>query len=332
MTITDTTPGQRLNAWEELGQRLVPTKNAQAALDAAGLSGWNVRKAELIARPIITGTEDVHTKISVPDTFAIVRDNPKTGEPESLGTVGRYYHPVQNEDQIALLEALVDESGATFTSAGELRGGRTTFVTMELPEAIKVGGHDDVKLYLATFNSHDGQSSFRFVITPIRVSCANMQAAAVRSAVGSFTARHTAGGAKFALEQARQTLGMTFNYVDDFALEAQRLFEEEYTERQFIRLTASLFPTPDTASDTKKEAIAEHRSQLMKLWQASPTAETIRGTKWAALQAVTEYTDHIVTLRRKSPEELRRTRAERAVAEKSDTARLKARTRELLLK
>jgi Domain of unknown function (DUF932) len=53
-----------------------------------------------------------------------------------LGIVGSKYEPVQNEESCALLNAVTDESGAVFETAGALRGGREIFVTMRLPTGL----------------------------------------------------------------------------------------------------------------------------------------------------------------------------------------------------
>ena len=112
--------------------------------------------------PIITD-EGVRTPppIPVPDMFATVRDNPiVTGQIDYLGVVGTKYEPVQNESSCAVLDAITDESGAHFETAGALRGGRETFVTMKLPKTMtfqgRDGSEDTTEWYLAALNSHDG--------------------------------------------------------------------------------------------------------------------------------------------------------------------------------
>ena len=98
--------------------------------------------------------------LAVPDFYATVRTNPINGALDVLGVVGSKYEPVQNEASCDLLDALVDESGAHFETAGALRGGRETFVTMKLPNSMVFDGRDGSKdrtdFYLAALNSHDG--------------------------------------------------------------------------------------------------------------------------------------------------------------------------------
>src|SRR6185312_12271562 len=132
--------------------------------------------------------------------------------PEALGVVGEQYVPIQNEEHAALLDALVDESGAHFETAGSLRGGRQVFLSMKLPTTMQIGGVDPVDLYLIACNSHDGTSAFRLLVSPVRVVCANTLALAASRARSTFSIRHTAGAAG-QIEQARQALGLSFTFA-----------------------------------------------------------------------------------------------------------------------
>jgi len=159
---------------------------ARDALDAAHLSNWNVRKMALQVTQKPTLTKDGVTTpspLAVPDYYATVRTNPVNGGLDVLGVVGSKYEPVQNEASCELLDAITDESGAHFETAGALRGGRETFITMKLPNTMVFDGSQDrTEFYLAALNSHDGSSAWRGLITPVRIVCANTQSAAIGSA------------------------------------------------------------------------------------------------------------------------------------------------------
>jgi Domain of unknown function (DUF932) len=199
----DITEGQvsftnaRSDHWHRLGQSVGHTMTAREALQAAHLAGWNVRKMALQVpqQPVIDDTGvTTPTPLAVPDFYATVRTNPINGKLDILSVVGSKYEPVQNEASCGLLDALVDQSGgAHFETAGALRGGREIFVTMKLPSTVvfdgKDGSKDRTDFYLAALNSH-GSSAFRFLVTPIRIVCANTQTAAIGSAKASLAIRH----------------------------------------------------------------------------------------------------------------------------------------------
>jgi phage/plasmid-like protein (TIGR03299 family) len=286
----------RVDAWHRLGATVAGRAfTAEEAMRLGHLGGWNVRKAALIAHDL--NGEGV-TTLSAPG-YATVRDNPFTGQPEALGVVGGGYEPLQNEDHAAFLNTLADESGAIFDTAGSLRGGRQVFITMRLPESMAVGGSDAVDLNIAAFNSHDGSAAFRIVVTPVRVVCANTQAAALRRNKGSFSIRHTRN-AKAAVAAARDALGLTFKYVEEFQTEAERLIDTTLTDGQFDDLIEATFgPLDPDASERTKQADAERYDTLSFLFHEAETQQGIRGTAWAAYQAVAEYVDHYAPVRAK---------------------------------
>lgn len=286
----------RQDAWHRLGTVTDYAMTAQQALELALLTNWNVRKVALRTEPMLS--EEGVTTLNVPDQFATVRTNPVSGTPDVLGVVGKKYQPIQNEEHTELLNALVDESGAHFETAGSLKGGREVFVTMKMPQHMNIGGIDAVDLYLAALNSHDGSSAFRFLVTPVRIVCANTQAAALKSARSIFSVRHTSG-ASAALAQARQALGLTFKYQEAFEVEAERMIQQTLTDTAFMGIMDRLFPAP--AADAPASTRRRHTDQineLGRLFADASTNETIRGTQWAGYQAVTEYIDHFAPAQR----------------------------------
>jgi phage/plasmid-like protein (TIGR03299 family) len=278
----------RSHAWHRLGEVLPAEFDAAQAMRHAKLGGWNVRKEPLQTAPMLSAHGV--TTLPVPDQFATVRTNPMTGRPDVLGVVGRGYTPIQNEAHADLLDALVDESGAHFETAGSLRGGRQVFITMKLPTTMRVGGVDPVDLYLVALNSHDGTSAFRLLVSPVRVVCANTQAAAIGRAKSSFSIRHTSGAHGY-IEAARQALGLTFAYAEAFQAEADAMIARTITDEQFSAIVSQLWPVDDKSERSKSIGGNRHRT-LTRLLRHSPTNEAIRGTRWAAYQAITEYTDH----------------------------------------
>lgn len=327
----DTTDGitsfaAREDAWHRLGTTVGEAMNAEQALELAHLADWNVRKLPLTAtEPVVTHTGVTELQIEVPDRFATVRTNPINGRPETLGVVGNQYVPVQNEDNVELLNALVDQSGAHFETAGALRGGREVFVTMQMPDHIKVGGVDPVSLNLAALNSHDGSSAFRFLVTPVRIVCANTQSAALSAAKSSFSARHTRN-IRQVVTQAREALDLTFEYVEAFEAEAERMIQTEMTNREFENLVDTLWATPADDDESTKKASKQSLARkitLMDLFTDSYTNKEIRGTRWAGYQAVTEYVDHFAPVHAKGGDN-RDVRAVRALSADADALKRRA--------
>ena len=293
----------RTDAWHRLGTTVRGKAfTAEEAMSIGHLGGWSVRKLPLTASEI---TSDGVTTMNAPG-FATVRDNPFTGLPEALGVVGSGYTPLQNEEHAEFLNLLADESGAVFDTAGSLRGGKQVFITMQLPHSLRIGGQDRIDLNIAALNSHDGSSAFRILVTPVRVVCANTQAAALGNHASSFAIRHTRN-AKNAVQAARNALGLTFEYVEAFETEAERLIDTTLTDEKFDALVTGLFGAADRdASPRTQAADRERRDTLAWLWHDAATLAGIRGTGWAGYQAVTEYLDHYAPVRTKGNHEAAR--------------------------
>jgi len=309
----------RTDPWHRLGTTVAGEAfTAEDAMTLGYLGGWRVRKVPLTAAEI--GADGV-TTMDVPG-FATVRTNPFTGAPEALGVVGVGYTPLQNEEHAQFLNHLADASGAVFDTAGSLRGGRQVFVTMRLPQHLTIGGTDRVDLNIAALNSHDGTSAFRVLVTPVRVVCANTQHAALRDHVSSWSIRHTRN-AKAAVQAARDSLGLTFAYVEAFEAEAERLIDTATTDAQFFDLVADLFATPEADAPTRvRHAHTQRQHTLARLWHDADTQADIRGTAWGAYQAVAEYVDHYAPVRtRHDPATARAVR----LLTTDEPARLKAR-------
>ena len=278
----------REHAWHRLGTVLPAEFDAAQAMSYARLGGWNVRTMALQTAPALSD-DGVFGALPVPDQFATVRTNPVSGSVDVLGVVGRGYTVIQNEEHADLLNRVADEGGACFETAGSLRGGRSVFLSMKLPRTMNVGGVDRVDLYLIALNSHDGTSAFRLLVSPVRVVCANTQALALRRAQSSFSIRHTSG-ARGNIAQAREALGLTFKYAEVFEREAEQMIQASLTDAQFEQIIGKLWTTE---SESKRSAtITANRADVLTgLYADAPTNASIRGTRWAGYQAITEYLD-----------------------------------------
>lgn len=289
----------RVHAWHRLGTVLPNTMTAQEALDAAHLSNWDVRKMPLFIQPEDQLTVDGVTRpnrIVVPEKYATVRTNPIDQAIEPLGVVGKAYECIQNEEHTDLLDTLVDESGAHFETAGALNGGRAVFASLKLPKTMSIRGHngeDVTDTYIVAVNSHDGSSAFRLMVTPVRVVCQNTLSAAIGRAQAQFSIRHTSN-AKQNIALARQALGMTFKFTEQFEAEAQKMVARELAVWEAEKVIADVFRLKDgdQITDRTKKNNAEKTGVVMKLWTDAPTQENLRGTAYGLYNAITEYTDH----------------------------------------
>lgn len=315
----------RTPAWHQLGTVTNTCMTAAEVIDTARLSGWNVRKISVAGRETTGGaeTDPARNLIDAPDKAMTVRTNPVTKATDYLGVVGLGYTPVQNESCAELLDLLIDASGAHFETAGSLRGGRQVFITLKLPDGIRVAEVDDLDLYLAVSTSHDGSTALRVDATPVRVVCANTQHLALKRSVGHYTFRHTTN-VKQKIHQARQAIGITYTYRDAFTAEAERMLNTTLALDGFRAVCEQLWPTPPADAPVRTRNNHTRRARSLEyLFTEAPTQANIRSTAWSGLQAITEYTDFY------SPATDQNRRAERTLTS-ATVAGLKQRTHDLL--
>jgi phage/plasmid-like protein (TIGR03299 family) len=279
-------------AWHNLANRIFSKDEevtTQLMLDEAKLSNWNVRLSPL--------TEHISEEWNdVSQAQLVLRTNPFNQNTDVLATVGKRYNVIQNEELFAFADAIHDaDPTCRWESAGSLRKGKVVFGTVEIPRTMVLdpqGANDETKLYLIVWTSHDGSVAVQAAVTPVRVVCQNTLNLAMRNAKQSFKIRHTqTADGKIAV--ARETLGLTLGYFDEFEKQAQALFAQSITDAEFSKLIKTIYPKP--ADDASKVALTKWENKVVlldDLYHNSPTNATIKGTKWGALNALTERLDY----------------------------------------
>lgn len=268
--------------WHKLGTVTTGALTAEDALDAAKMSGWDIRR-----RPFNAMVED--KLVSRKDLSLVVRTSPFTREPEVLGVTSTKYGIVSNEAAFAFLDTFGEMGGAKFETAGSLDGGRRVFVTMRLPEEIMVGGVDPVEIYLLATTSHDRSKPFEGMIVPNRVVCRNTLDFAIQGALRKVRIRHNRN-AEERMQQAADLLAATQGYVQSFAAAMERLTAQALTRRAVEDLLEQLFPAKD--SPQAKTLADTRRTQVRSLLYTSPTIQDdVRMTGWGFVNAAAEWAD-----------------------------------------
>ena len=117
--------------WHGLGTRVPENVMSEEALRLAGL-GWHVD-----VRNVYTIGADGKPSVEVPERRATVRRH----DDKVLGTVGRYYVPVQNADALRFFDEVVGVKQAIYHTAGALDGGRIGALPTHRTEGPVRGSH-----------------------------------------------------------------------------------------------------------------------------------------------------------------------------------------------
>lgn len=278
--------------WHGLGKVLVSPPNGAEAIKQAGL-GWTVREEKLFT----ADGREVEAK-------AIVRDS----DDEILGHhVGKNWTPIQNADVFGFFDPLIDAGQAIYETAGSLRGGTRVWALARLggDDMVIVPKADDrVRRYLLLSNSHDGTLAVSVGFTPIRVVCANTLRMALDDKKESKLLKllHTKG-VKDTLEMVRDAVNVANQRfeatAETYRTLASRNIDATTLEKYVYRVFDS--PTPSKSKDaidgllakfTRKDQNARARYEAIGLLFERGRGNDllgVKGTAWAAYNAVTEY-------------------------------------------
>ena len=280
----------RQPAWHGLGTVFENEVTTKEMLDLAHLSDWNVR------------LEDV----AIPDGFEsdkgysfVTRTNPfDNTKNDVLGVVGERYVPMQNEDLFDFGDLMLD-GGGRWETAGSIKGGRQVFGSLALERETVLdpnGVGDKVNTYLLINTSHDGSVAIQASITPVRVVCANTLNLALSAVTGkkavkqSFKIRHTAT-ASGKVAQAREALGLANAYMDEFDIMAKNMIETEISKAKFDEIVALAYPAPKGEDKKGSHKKHDNKIDLIQSIYVGDYNNTIAGTAWGTLNALTERLD-----------------------------------------
>lgn len=292
---------QREWPWVTLGQNVSGTMRLDEALAQAHLDNWNVRTEKIIT---------VDSGIVPPGTYATVRD--KDGEPTYLGMVGKRYQVWQNEEAFAPVQSILDTSELEMQTAGYRDDGQQVFISMKVPDGILIAGEDRHDVNLLALTSHDGSGAVKFMVVVGRLACFNSLRPMVKGALSSWAIRHT-GRMDYKIEEARRSLDLTFNYMDEFHAEMEKMLEVPVKEWQFQHVLDKMLPIKEDATPGRLAKAKGRQALLWNLFTNSPTNEFGRGTQYAAYNALTEYADHYLPVKGADPQGIKR--ASRAMSD-----------------
>ena len=173
--------------WHKEGVALTKPPSIKDALDHAGLN-WSVEKRNTYyhykENEKFLGSENSY--IQVPNNYVIIRQD--TDKP--IGTVGRKYEIVQNDEAFKPFDVLIDY-GYELETAGALQGGKKVWILAKAPEKYMVGD-DKMLRYAFLYTSHDGSSGSCLRDTMVRVVCQNTVDLALRgNKTCNWSIRHT---------------------------------------------------------------------------------------------------------------------------------------------
>ena len=270
----------RERPWHGLGTMVEEAPDSREALIAAGLD-WDV-----VQRPVFT-----QDGVKVPGYFANVRQQ----DGSILGVVTSRYKVVQNRDAFGFTDALLGD-GVRYETAGSLMGGRKTWILAKLPTRYIIQG-EQILPYLVFSNTHDGSGAIKIAMTPIRVVCNNTLNLALDTADRSWSIHHT-GDIAAKLEDARETLFMAEDYMNELGKGFEDLSRKRLRDAAVDEYIKELLPIADDASETTEKNILRLRKDVATRYYDAPDLQGLRKNGYRFINAVSDFATHAAPIRR----------------------------------
>lgn len=215
-----------------------------------------------------------------------------------LGTVGESYSVIHHSVGFQMLDELVASvDGAHFETAGVIGKGEKVWGLVNLSQTIHVG-EDEHRIYLAFLTAHDGTASHQYRMTDIRVVCQNTFNMAISQGVKNALAISHTKNAQAKLVQIQKALaslqGQAMGLQEKLNFLASRMVTRESAEALFDRLFPKKKKDDGEEVDTTRRA--NIISEILSLYESNDNNAfpEQRGTYYNLLNAVTEYTDHVM--------------------------------------
>jgi phage/plasmid-like protein (TIGR03299 family) len=264
--------------WHRLGTKVEGLLTSNEALEAAHLD-WNVNFGEIYTNMDLDGNHNLIDKW---------RRTYRDDNDATLGIVGSRYTILQNYEAFDFMDELLGEIGAFYETAGSLKGGKSIWLMVRLPDHITVADGDELVPYLVLKNSHDGSGAVTIAAVMIRVVCANTLAMALGGNSNKFKIRHTASMHN-RVEQAREAIRLVNENMVTYSDTFRDMLNLELTEEMFEEYILEV-----TGVDIEKSRGKNIYDTIESLYLNEETNQTgdMSGTLWAAYNAVTYWTDH----------------------------------------
>lgn len=271
----------RTATWEAVGSNISAATSVEEALKISGLD-YTVEKVPVFLED---GTP-------IPGAFC----TKKEGTNDTFGVVGSQFEIIQNQEALSFVDNLVSE-GLTFVKAGENH--KMLYLIGKLP-SIEVLG-DEVTPYLIFQNSHNGSTTLKATIAPLRIVCQNQFNLTFRKAVNKISLRHTKS-IKGRLHTAQQVLLQNTEYLSEFQKQALGLAQEKVSKKQVDTLLDDIFEIKPEFNPTQVRRMEEKRDRFLSAYQADDN-QNFLGTKWGLINAYTDFVTH-KPLRKETPQAL----------------------------
>ena len=268
--------------WHGLGQSLDKDADMETWRKSAGFD-WTIKSAPV---QYLNEADGYATNVFTGQNVLYRSD---TNAP--LSVVTDRYQVVQPAEVLDFFDGLVKEAGFRLHTAGTLRGGKRLWALAETGKFGEVCKDDGVGGFLLLSTSCDKTLATTARFTTVRVVCNNTLTMAHSDAKTLVSVPHST---VFDHEKVKDQLGKASESFGSFMEMAKHL-----QKQQMRSLEADMFIKKliEPLNQVKKEEYELGKNRTYQaIWNlfegGAKGSELVGHTKWAMLNAVTEYYDH----------------------------------------
>lgn len=262
----------RTTTWHAIGKSVEECTNMEQVLRASGLD-YTVEM-----RPVY-----FDNGIKIPNRYATVR----TSDNHPYDVLSDKFQIIQNRDAFDFVNYMGDE--LSFEKAGETQNGMV-YIIGKLPDVSILG--DAFTPHVIFRNGFNGKIKITAAISPLRLVCQNQFNFAFKNAASAITIRHV-GNAEAKLVEAKETLRMCADYMQELNTMAEHFAGMKISGPQMERVVKYLFPIPDDTNINpfKRKNLEDQRAAFLRAHEQEDN-RNFRGTAWGLVNAYTDFITH----------------------------------------
>lgn len=140
-------------------------------------------------------------------------------------------------------------------------------------------------------NSHDGQSSVRATISPLRIVCQNQFNISFRDSSNTLSIRHS-GEIAAKLEEGKEMLASVATYMDVFRNGAESLAAKKMNKRQINKVFDAIFKyDPKMMSERQIINFEQKRDEFFACLDCDDN-QNLKRTAWGVVNGFADFTTH----------------------------------------
>lgn len=267
--------------WHSLGQKLLPGATIEEWTAAAGLN-WDVARA-----PVEFKIGDAQA--SMPSRNVLYR----TDTQAPLSVVSDTYRVVQPAQIMDFFREVTSKTDAQLETAGSLFSGRVIWALARMGDDLLIKD-DTIAPFLMLSTSYDMSTPTIAKLVATRVVCNNtIQLALNEAGKRQIRIPHST---EFRAEEVRAGLEISLDAFDLFKQQALKISGIPFAQSDMDRFLLNLLQPEKGEVDGEVIRKSKGYSSIMNLFtgaQLGAEQDASKNTAWGALNAVTQFIDHV---------------------------------------